>query len=254
MVTYQTKDSLMRIHLALIATSSLFFGACGQNPTAENSQSKALVTRAQAQSAFKIVQAIDYIPFTYIVDGCYARSLYMSMELAAERIPSSSYYMYGYLQPTDTVSWSYHVAPALKVPGQEAWILDPAFEKEPLTLSQWEQKNNPQGEYNNELKAGSAYFDPTGRTSEFNMTNMIQNFEEMPDFLTSDIASACTVMYRYIPLQKQSAEASRTQVAKLLSRTAELVKALEANGKLQDDGVFSDANSACRNATRAVAL
>ncbi|RZA24636.1 MAG: hypothetical protein EOP10_09310 [Proteobacteria bacterium] len=238
----------MRISLALLATTSLFFGACGENQSVENSQSKALVTEAQAGRAFEIVKAIDYIPFTYIVDGCYARSLYMSMELAAKEIPSSAYYIFGYLQPTESVSWGYHVAPALKIKGGESWILDPAFENEPLSLAAWQAKNNPQGDFQNDLKAGSAYFDPTGRTSEFNMNNMVQNFEEMPTFLTSDIASACTVMYQYIPLQKQTPSQSNAQRAKLVARTVKLVDALQNNGKLENDGVNSDANSVCRNA------
>ncbi len=83
------------------------------------------------------------------------------------------------------------------------------------------------------------------------MSRMIQNFDEMPTFLTSDIASACTVMYRYIPLQDQDAQTSRTQRAKLLSRTAELVKSLEGVEKLDDNGVFSDSNTACRDAALA---
>lgn len=241
----------MRISFALLATSSLFLGACGQANKTETSNTKALVSAAQANAAFDIVKAIDYIPFTYIVDGCYARSLYMSMELAAEKIPSSSFYMFGYLQPTDDVSWSYHVAPALKVPGQEAWVLDPAFEVEPLTLTEWKEKNNTQSSAQFDLKAGSAYFDPTGRTSEFNMNNMIQNFEEMPTFLSSDIASACTVMHRYIPLQNQTAAKSREQRAKLLKRTGELSVALAAHGKLEVDGVFNDASDACAAAALA---
>lgn len=246
--TFYAKDLIMRTSLALLATTSLFFAACGQAQKPAASQSKALVTTSQAQNAFDIVAAIDYIPFTYIIDGCYARSLYMSMELAAESIPSSAFYMFGYLQPTDEVSWSYHVAPLLKIRGQEAIVLDPAFEAEPLTMTEWKAKNNPQSDFEHDLKAGSSYFDESGRTSEFTMSNMIQNFEEMPTFLTSDIASACTVMYRYIPLQNQSAAKSREQRAKLLSRTAELVESLEAVGKLEDDNVYSDASSACRTA------
>lgn len=240
----------MRISLAILASTSLFFAACGSNKGTQDSSSKALVTAAQADAAFDIVKAIDYIPFTYIVDGCYARSLYMSMELAAEKIPSSAFYMFGYLQPTNEVSWSYHVAPLLKLRGQEAWVLDPAFEAEPLTMTEWKAKNNPQSEFEHDLKAGSAYFDPTGRTSEFTMNNMIQNFEEMPTFLTSDIASACTVMYNYLPLQDQPAALSKEQRTKLLSRTAELVDGLKKVGKLENDGVASDANSVCRTAVR----
>lgn len=244
----------MRISLALLATSSLFFGACGSSKSAENSQTKALVTEEQAQKAFDLVKAIDYIPFTYIVDGCYARSLYMSMELAVEKIPSSAFYMFGYLQPTDEVSWSYHVAPLLKIRGQEAIVLDPAFEAEPLTMTEWKAKNNPQGQYEHDLKAGSAYFDETGRTSEFNMDRMIQNFEEMPTFLTSDIASACTVMYNYIPLQHQSSGYSAQQRSKLLSRTAELIDGLKAVGKLENDGYASDSNRLCRTALKGTAV
>ena len=149
----------MRTSLALIATTSLFFAACGQAQKPAVSQSKALVTSSQAQAAFDIVSAIDYIPFTYIVDGCYARSLYMSMELAADKIPSSAFYMFGYLQPTDEVSWSYHVAPLLKIRGQEAIVLDPAYEKEPLTMTEWKAKNNPLSDFDHDLKAGSSYFE-----------------------------------------------------------------------------------------------
>lgn len=232
----------------LCVSVTLFLAACGQVKAPQSSETKAIVSLAQADEAFEIVQAIDYIPFNYIVDGCYARSLYMSMELAVKGIPSSSHYIYGYLQPTDEVSWSYHVAPLLKIKGQEAWILDPAFETEPLRLSAWIAKNNSQGRYTTEVKAGSAYFDQSGRTAEFDAIHLIQNFDEMPTFLTSDITSACTTMYNYIPAQNQTAATSRAQRAKLLTQTQVLTDALNELGKLENDGGSYDANSACNRA------
>jgi hypothetical protein len=234
--------------LGFVVSTTVLLSACGQGKAPQNSESKAIVSSAQAEEAFEIVKSIDYIPFNYIVDGCYARSLYMSMELAAQGIPSSAHYIYGYLLPTDDVSWSYHVAPLLKISGQEAWILDPAFEVEPLRLSAWIKKNNSQGRYSTEVKAGSAYFDQTGRTSEFDASHLIQNFQEMPTFLTSDIASACTTMYNYIPEQNQSSAQSRAQRAKLLTQTQVLVGALDELGKLENDGGSFDANSACERA------
>jgi hypothetical protein len=151
--------------------------ACGQN-TLQTSDTSALVSQQQASEAFGIVKAIDYLPFTYIVDGCYARSLYMSLELAAEGIPSSAHYVFGELQPTEAVSWNYHVAPLLQLKGtsQEPWILDPAFESKPLTRTQWLNENFAESKVSlsltasrtwTQIRAGSAYFDQSGRVSEY---------------------------------------------------------------------------------------
>lgn len=234
--------------LGMFVSATLLSAACGRVKAVQSSETKAIVTPAQAEEAFDIVKAIDYIPFNYIIDGCYARSLYMSMELAAKGIPSSAHYIYGYLQPTNDVSWSYHVAPLLKIKDQEPWILDPAFEIEPLRLSAWIAKNHAQGRYTTEVKAGSAYFDESGRTAQFDADHLIQNFADMPTFLTSDIANACTTLYNYIPQQDQSAAQSRAQRAKLLTQTQVLADALKERAKLENDGRSYDANNACNQA------
>lgn len=237
----------MRSLLALLGTTLLLASACGR-PQNQDSQSKALVSQTQADEAFAIVKAIDYIPFAYIEDGCYARALYMSMELAAQGIPSSAHYIYGNLRPNEDVSWWYHVAPLLKVGAEEPWVLDPAFEKEPLRRSDWISKNNPNGRYTTEIKAGSAYFDEIGRTSEFNNNHMIQDFEEMPTFLASDISNACTVMYNYLRNTADDTSDLTALRNKLLTRTSQLVEALQDNGKFENDGSGSDANRVCRKA------
>jgi hypothetical protein len=265
--------------------SLLTVAACGQQ-TQQSSDTSALVSQQQANEAFSIVKGIDYIPFTFIEDGCYARSLYMSLELAAKGIPSSAHYVFGYLKPTKDVSWSYHVAPLLKVKSssEEPWILDPAFEKEPLPRTQWLLKNFAAtnesltavaSRTRTQTRAGSAYFDKAGRTSEFDTdetpafttvkdswgtvvslnsrpidtTVLIQDFEEMPTFLSSDIHSACAVMYTYIG--KEGISEYSTKISKLLASTTRLVKAMDGLEKLTRTGVsgyFGKANTDCADA------
>lgn len=269
-----------------------FFGlftlaACGQN-TQQTSDTSALVSQQQANKAFAIVKGVDYLPFTYIVDGCYARSLYMSLELAAEGIPSSAHYVFGYLQPTQSVTWSYHVAPLLQVAktSQEPWILDPAFESRPLTRTQWLAENFAESEDElavtarstwTQIRAGSAYFDESGRVSEYDTDEslaytpvkasdgsivslkarpidpsvLIPTFADMPTFLSTDIHSACTVMHTYIKNEDLDVAERAAKTKRLLASTTRLVKAMDDVNKLTRDGVtgsWTTAGSACKTA------
>ncbi|HYX35298.1 MAG TPA: protein-glutamine glutaminase family protein [Oligoflexus sp.] len=270
----------------LLFFSLLTLTACGQQ-TQQTSDTSALVSQQQAAQAFSIVKAIDYIPFTFIEDGCYARSLYMSLELAAKGIPSSAHYVTGYLQPTSRVTWSYHVAPLLQLrnSSQEPWVLDPAFEEEPLTRSQWLKKNFAASKNSlvataastkTYLRAGSAYFDTSGRVSEFdteetlaftpmkdssgtvvslnpkpiNPSVLIPEFADMPSFLSSDIHSACTVMYDYI--LRENVDDEDEKVERLLSSTTRLIKSMYSLKKLTRDGVSSYWGTAAKSCTSAM--
>src|SRR6478752_5595037 len=122
----QGNFSMVKIVSASVL-SLLVLSGCGGQP-AQNSLEKAYVSQEQADDAFSLVYDIDYLPFAYVKDGCYARQLYMSMELALSKIPSSAYYLYGNLHPNPSTSWNYHVAPMIKIDDEEAWILDPALE------------------------------------------------------------------------------------------------------------------------------
>lgn len=233
---------------SLALTFSIMFLGCGdaeEKAADERSEVSALVSAEQARKAFDIVYKINYLPFNYIKDGCYARELYMSMELASANIPSSAHYIYGSLRPNSQVAWSYHVAPMLKVDDNEPWILDPSFEREPLRLSGWIKKNFPAGSYTTETKAGSAYFDFSGRTSQFNKNRLVRSFEELPPFLTTDIASACSVMYNYIAREGGDIQYKRV---KLLNRTAELVHDLKKRKKLETRALSTRYNARCRQA------
>jgi hypothetical protein len=274
-----------------------FFGlftvtACGPKAQ-QTSDTSALISQQQATAAFEIVRGIDYLPFTYIVDGCYARSLYMSLELAAERIPSSAHYVFGALQPTPSVTWSYHVAPMLQVNNstQEPWILDPAFEVEPLTRTEWMDDNFAASSKSSinlaeiarysktRIRAGSAYFEEEGRTDPYdtpetrafnaqtdgsgrvvgvtprpiNKSVLIPKFEDMPTFLSSDIHSACTVMYSYIGRENTTVSSIAGKRNRLLSSTTRLIKTMSYLGKLETDGVSSFGDTASQKCTEAMA-
>ncbi len=236
---------LDRRALYSLAIGSLLTIACGRPDATQDSEVQAIVSQTQADQAFRLVYKIDYLPFNYIEDGCYARELFMAMELAGRKIPSSAHYIYGDLHPNDDTNWSYHVAPLLKVGEEEAWVLDPSFERAPLRLNQWIKKNFPAGRYTTQIKAGSAYFDEKGRTSEFNKARLVKSFKEFPTFLTSDIAAACGVMYSYIAKEAEDVEYKRT---KLLNRTAELVNDLNALNKVEAKTLSRQVNARCRQA------
>src|SRR5687767_6751444 len=109
----------MRILPRLTAFGLLLVTGCGSaDESPPTSDTQELVDQATFKKAFKIVSAIDYLPWEYKVDGCYARALYMSMELAAEGIPSNA--AFAFADEFDElrvgeIEWQYHVAPMLQV-------------------------------------------------------------------------------------------------------------------------------------------
>ena len=70
--------------------------ACGTPDETEDALASgdAVVTGGTFGRASAIVRGIDYLPFEYQADGCYARALYMGMELAAEGIESNAIFVF----------------------------------------------------------------------------------------------------------------------------------------------------------------
>jgi hypothetical protein len=216
-----------------VVAAGLLLSACqgGAVGTTGTLEQDARVSPDDAQRAFGIVAGVDYLPFAYKADGCYARALYMSMELAAAGIPSSAQYIEGDLQPSTTIAWRYHVAPMLQVNGEDhETILDPSLSTGPVSLDAWITLDNPVGTYSMFYVPGSRYVaginlnDP----SQYNGP-MIASFAELPAFQMSDIQSACNVMWSY--LDQESPPRDDLQ-PKLVARTRELVPQLQALGKL----------------------
>lgn len=211
------------------------------------SEARAVVTQEQADRAFAITKGIDYLPWGYTADGCYARALYMSMELAAERIPSSAEYVVAdtgaVLSPGGGVTWGWHVAPMIKITATGTpLIIDPSLFQAPeqaRSLDTWVERNNPipSGAYHTYLLQGSTYW----ATNHLVDTTPIGSFAELDPFHGSDIESACSVAFSYLgyeqPLPAPNVTAAKR--SKLVARTRTLVDALNRVGKL-DDLVSSD--------------
>jgi hypothetical protein len=201
----------------------------------------ARVSPEDAQRAFAIVSGIDYLPFAYKPDGCYARALYMSMELAAQSVPSSAQFLEGDLHPTADIAWGYHVAPMLLINGDDhRTILDPSLSSAPVPFDQWIGLSNPNGDYTTFFVPGSIYVASIdlSNPSSYNAP-MIDRFSQLPSFHLADIEGACSVMYSYL----NNVDGGVQLQPELVQRTQDLLPALAAVGKLPE--YFDGYQTAC---------
>lgn len=243
----------------LLAASSLMAcrGKASDDASPSGSTESDWVVQSAFDNAFTVVKGIDYLPFQYKVDGCYARALYMSMELAAKNIESNA--VFAFAQPgaplvVGVIQWGYHVAPMIEV-GTSAddavhTVIDPALSDRPITEEQWvAMMGHPANETADRAPQmlfvpGSDYA-PAEALADTALANYdTPNFHELAPFRTSDIQSACGVMHNYLTLEQGSSpdEVQRKQ-AMLLDRSTALLTALAANGKLTADAELSA--SAC---------
>jgi hypothetical protein len=240
-----------------VILGSLFaLAACASPSSKEEPQAgtdQDWVVKETFDTAYGIVQGIDYLPFQYKEDGCYARALYMSMELAAQGLESNAVFAFAkpgtWLQVGD-IRWSYHVAPMLEV-GASAhhlthMVIDPALADTPLTQTQWVglMGFGPGGHGGPAptmlFVPGSDYAPDEAKADVANANHDTPDFTSLPPFKQSDVQSACNVMWNYIAWEPDSPDATiQTKQAKLLSRTPDLLSALAGAGKLTEDAPFT---------------
>lgn len=200
--------------------------------------------------AFAIVKGVDYLPFKYKIDGCYARALYMSMELAAEGMESNEVFAFA---PSEAplvvgdVQWGYHVAPMLEVGTSPSllvhMVIDPSLSTGPLTESSWLAAMGVDGKKPAPtmlVAPGSDYGPDEAKADDAHRDQDTPNVDQMPPFRVSDVQDACGVMHAYLALEPGSPQPTiEAKQTKLLARTTALVQALTARGKLTADAVFS---------------
>jgi hypothetical protein len=241
--------------LTMMAASTLLACRGGESDdgSAAGSTESDWVVQSAFDRAFTVVKGIDYLPFQYKVDGCYARALYMSMELASNGMESNA--VFAFAQPgaplvVGPIQWGYHVAPMIEV-GTTAdnavhTVIDPALSDHPITQEQWvammgHPADEPASQQPQMLFVPGSDYAPAEAIADTPHANFdTPNFHDLAPFKSSDIQGACGVMHKYLTLEQGSSpdEVQRKQT-KLVARSTALVAALAANGKLTVDVEFS---------------
>jgi len=208
-------------------------GGCGRR-SANTSQPEALVSLEQYQESFNIVRSVDYLPFKVTRDGCYARALFLAMELAVQGIPSSSTFVVApqgeLLYLNDGTPWLYHIAPMLQVPGYAPMILDPAMSAAPMRQQDWLQAMHGQNAFVYSLP-GSDYGYRYG--TQVLGSQIVSSLDQMPAFRVEDIQHACQSLDKFWGEAQGITETDRALHRQALAtRAVELGQQLLARGKL----------------------
>jgi hypothetical protein len=265
---------------SLLSTLSIYvLTACGTptpfNDDINGSQSKSYVTYDQARRAFELVGGVDYLPFEYKLDGCYARSMYMAMELASEKIASSSQFAMGSLEPSREISWWYHVAPMLVATKEdpkkakaeatytyqkgsskeilatqanvEPIILDPSLHNSPVWRSNWIKSLKAKGELELIAIPGNQNNPYMAYSYKYDKYDLARSYEEMGEFSIYDIEASCLVMLEYLELEGQDLSVESAKKNKLLKRTGELFDILSSveHNKVNSNGRKLKYNGRC---------
>jgi hypothetical protein len=273
--------TLSRLFLAPLLAVTVFAVGCAsanERDGQENVAEGKWVQQTTFDKMGEVIKTVDYLPWRYKADGCYARQLYMSMELASQGLESNAIFAFaqnGSPLVVGPITWRYHVTPLLNV-GPDAehlvpMVFDPAISPNaPLTRDQWVAAMGHGGPADLhpprlQMVPGSDYLGVyDGFASPEWVDKDIPDFEHLPAFSTKSIQQACNVMYRYLkiepakpaapvstpseedieetvldPVAQNSPLTTAEKQAKLLDRTTALLAGLTAKEKLKADAVFS---------------
>ena len=181
------------------------------------------------RAADRIIDGIDYIPFSSVSDGCYARALYMGMELALGGIAAHNVYIVGKLRPAGA-KWKWHVAPSLTLDGADIDIIfDPSLSPKPLTRNEWIKLANAKNRPTIEVAPVTHYKMETvqeyAQKNRFGYTpqHVITQVENLPKFKIADIADACRTAYDHIGHENLTSAQKQDKRNRLVQRTNFLV-------------------------------
>lgn len=233
-----SKDRVMNKIIQLIAILTLV----SFTPKTLAGHASAQGKKNLLQKAYQTVKSIDYLPFSYIRDGCFARALYIGMELTAEKITSNNQYLIGSLRPNGA-KWGWHVAPLIASPSGKAYIIDPAFSDKPLSQKKWVSLSKPKSKAELLVSPITNYRKKNllkkqeQKARGYDKQTMIQSFKQVPKFQVKDVSNACSTAYKYIGKEKISDAAKYRKRKKLITRTRFLIRKLQRLGKIESEDV-----------------
>lgn len=207
------------------------------------------LTSQDFDQTVKDLTALPYLPWGFTPDGCYARALYYSMELATKDIPSNHLYVIAKSGTALFGQWSWHVAPVVTKDGDpdHLYVLDPAFNTtKALTNLEWvalQGYPDPEAAKYPSLHVwpGNSYL------KTMSAVNPLENpaspvaadykeptpFAAMPSFAMVDIRSACETMHDYIDIEPGKTAAEKRQKHKDLGAASKsIVTKLVAKQKI----------------------
>jgi len=242
-----------------IATLLTAAGCSTETAEDENAASsqEAPLTERDWNRAITYLNGLDYLPWGYTDDGCYARAIYYTMNLAAEGISANHVYIIA--KDNDhglgaTGRWRYHVAPLVSRDAtNELIVLDPVYSRSPLSLRDWyDRQSIYEGTPNApilKVAPGTTYGDRSGTVvpdpHNVNTATFREpvSFASMPSFDMGKINQACDVMHRYIDADQTTNADQKSTKHRALSRdTKRLVVSLADQRKLPS---ASGLNASC---------
>lgn len=130
------------------------------------------ISEADATALFNQLAGLQYIPFDYPVDGCFARAHEMSRLMAEQGVASAK--IFNYAAPSalsvpgtefGDITWGYHVAPIVNVQGSDGitrqMVFDPSLSKQPMTFGEWQTASGgPAGQRLETTSSDVYYYKP----------------------------------------------------------------------------------------------
>jgi hypothetical protein len=214
--------------------------------------------------------SVDYLPWEYSPDGCFARSFYVSMEFASRGVPvnqlvlnlewedtSDSRPQFSPIDPTqpgdppvtyqgNAIHWDYHIAALLSPPVVNVpTIFDKAMESTPVSQDTWIANVNsagiPQSQadadggltpgYNEFTTYASSYVGVAPSLHDNWASVSASDLASMPAFQADQVQLACNTVWSVFDcMQLDDSDPRRQQ---LVDRTNALLTALSGMGLVQ---------------------
>lgn len=182
-----------------------------------------------------------YLPYQFTADGCYARTFFISMELAAEgKLPHAivavgEFEVWGRLL-------SFHMAP-VEPSERTRWIWDPSLSKMPIAEADWLKGLHPTRPPEVFVIAGSRYLG-NEEPPDLTRSEIFSEAKSFPPFSFRDIEAACQDLREkwemlefpspFVPTSDEALAEAKKQKTLLIKRASELVAILEKQKLLKD--------------------